>query len=560
MGVMRGRAIPFNYGDSCTLDQIWYTPGKMSPSAKLAKVPGQLALQFPKHTALLSPDEIYEMVDQDLLTRLKEDRRLERKPSGMHGKELGDYFSMWANTVPDGGLLAVGVENDGRISGCHQLSDKQLNALEKSHVLYCPDARVDSKRIQVFAADGDPSFLVIFRVRYREDKVVRTVSNEAFIRYGDERHKLDDAEIHELEIDRRQLDLEKEPVPLNFPEDFNLDLIQRFVEGVKKVHQPLQQYQDVEVLAQRRLGVLKNGSFAPNIACALAFARDPVALFPGCQVKFLRVDGEFEQSGDKYNVIKTVPIEGPLPILLAQTAEVVSSQLRDFSRLGEDGIFYSAPEYPYPAWYEALVNACVHRSYGLKNMNVFVKMFDDKLVIESPGGFPPLVTPENIYTMHHPRNPTLMRAMFYMGLVKEHAEGTKRMRDTMEEMHLPPPLFEQTQSGIGFSQVRVTLRNHIKQRKVWVDSDVSHLVGELAKNLNAEEKRVLNFVAEHGKINVVQCHRLIPSLAKWHAAKKLLQKLVSKGLLKHVHSPTVERDSRAHYVLPFVQEEAKEAQ
>jgi ATP-dependent DNA helicase RecG len=59
-------------------------------------------------------------------------------------------------------------------------------------------------------------------------------------------------------------------------------------------------------------------------------------------------------------------------------------------------------------------------------MNVFVKMFDDKLVIESPGGFPPLVTPENIYTSHHPRNPTLMRAMFYLGLVKEHAEGTKR--------------------------------------------------------------------------------------------------------------------------------------
>jgi hypothetical protein len=33
----------------------------------------------------------------------------------------------------------------------------------------------------------------------------------------------------------------------------------------------------------------------------------------------------------------------------------------------------------------ALVNACVHRSYGLTNMNIFVKMFDDKLVIEIPG-------------------------------------------------------------------------------------------------------------------------------------------------------------------------------
>ncbi len=290
--------------------------------------------------------------------------------------------------------------------------------------------------------------------------------------------------------------------------------------------------------------------FIPNAACVLAFARDPVELFPGCQIRFLRVDGEFEQSGANYNVIKTVPLEGPVPRLLEQTAELLSGQLRDFSRLGPDGVFYGAPEYPYAAWYEALVNACVHRSYGLKNMNIFVKMFDDKLVIESPGGFPPLVTPDNIYTMHHPRNPTLMRAMFYMGLVKEHAEGTKRMRDTMKDMKLPPPIFEQTRSGIGNAAVRVTLRNEIKQRKVWVDSDVSKLLGEaLSRNLSSEEKRVLNFVAEYGKINVTQCHRLIPSLAKWHSAKRLLIKLVEKGLLKQVHSSVI-RDNKAHFVLP----------
>jgi ATP-dependent DNA helicase RecG len=224
--------------------------------------------------------------------------------------------------------------------------------------------------------------------------------------------------------------------------------------------------------------------------------------------------------------------------------------LREFSRLGEDGVFYSAPEYPSTAWTEALVNACVHCSYGLKNMNIFIKMFDDKLVIESPGGFPPLVTPENIYTMHHPRNPTLMRAMFYMGLVKEHAEGTKRMRDSMNGMRLPAPAFEQTNSGAGGAMVRVTLRNHIKQRKIWVDSDVTSLLGEaLSRNLSVEEKRILNFVAEHGRINVTQCHRLIPHLPKWHSAKRLLSKLVEKGLLRHVHSEVV-RDNKAHYVLP----------
>jgi ATP-dependent DNA helicase RecG len=127
----------------------------------------------------------------------------------------------------------------------------------------------------------------------------------------------------------------------------------------------------------------------------------------------------------------------------------------------------------------------------------------------------------------------------------------KRTRDTMYDMKLPARRFEQTQSGIDNATVRVTLRNHIKQRKVWVDTDVSSLLGgALARNLSREEKRVLNFVAEHGEINVTQCHRLIPSLPKWHSAKKLLMKLAGKGLLKQVHHPAVVRDNEAHFILP----------
>ena len=124
-------------------------------------------------------------------------------------------------------------------------------------------------------------------------------------------------------------------------------------------------------------GIQGNGVFQPNVACALAFASDPVNLFPGCQIRFLRFDGEFEKSGSDYNAVKTIPVEGALPRLLEETANILTSQLRDFTRLGDDGVFYTAPEYPNAAWYEALVNALVHRSYGMKNMNIFVKMFDD---------------------------------------------------------------------------------------------------------------------------------------------------------------------------------------
>ncbi|MBZ5622732.1 MAG: hypothetical protein LAQ69_28960 [Acidobacteriia bacterium] len=183
-------------------------------------------------------------------------------------------------------------------------------------------------------------------------------------------------------------------------------------------------------------------------------------------------------------------------------------------------------------------------------MNIFVKMFDDKIVIESPGGFPPSITPQNIYGAHHPRNPHLMDAMFYLDLVKEHGEGTRRMRDTMSGMNLPPPEFKQTETGAGAATVRVTLRNNVKQRRFWIDTDVTKVLGEsLLKTLSADERSILNFIVVNGRINVSQCQRQVRSIARWHSAKQLLMKMVGKGLLEYHKDSPIER-SPAFFTLP----------
>ena len=71
------------------------------------------------------------------------------------------------------------------------------------------------------------------------------------------------------------------------------------------------------------------------------------------------------------------------------------------------------------------MNACAHRSYGngLRNSNIFVRMFDDRLEIESPGPFPPLVTPERLF--HNPKNPKLMEALYHLEHVRCANEGTR---------------------------------------------------------------------------------------------------------------------------------------
>jgi ATP-dependent DNA helicase RecG len=511
----------------------------------------QLSLSFDEKLVLLGVDEIYQGADQSLLTLLKEDRRLERKPAGTHGRALGEYFSMWANTVPEGGIIVVGQENDGRLTGCQRLSQDELNHLEKACRIYCPDARSDSKRVRVIDVDGHENFVLLFRVQYREDRVVKDVSGDAFSRVADDKCKLSPDEIRELQIDKGQIDLEQEPVDLKFPDDFRMDLIRTFSDGVRSARKLTQEHGDAEILEHRRLGRIKGGVFIPNVACALLFAKDPNSLFPGCSIRFLRYEGETEETGERYNVIKDFWPEGCIPDLIVEIANILESQLREFRKLGDDGKFYTDPEYPREAWYEAIVNACVHRSYGLKNTNVFVKMFDDRLVVESPGAFPPFVTPDNIYNSQHPRNPNLMKAMFYLDFVKCHNEGTRRMRDAMQGRRLPLPKFEQKEVAAGYISVRVTLQNNRKQRKVWIDSDVTKFVPEhLAKDLSQEETRILNRIVEHGSINVNECHRLLPHIKTWHSVKKLLMRMTDKGLLVHKHRNDIERDPDACFVLP----------
>jgi ATP-dependent DNA helicase RecG len=510
----------------------------------------QMRLDFDTQPHLVAANDLYQEASQSVLVKFKEDRRIERKPATYPPRSLGDYFAMFANTVPEGGLIVLGMENDGTFSGCSKVGQNHINDLERTGNVHCPDARHEIKRIAVMRPDGGEDFAIIIRVFYRTDRVVKTVRGEAFIRIGESKITLTPEEIREMEIDKGQVDLEQEPCSLSYPHDFDMDLVRQFAANVRLTRGISDEITIDEILELRHLGKIKAASFVPNNACALLFARDPMSRFPGCKIRFLRFDGEKEGTGEKFNAVKDIWLDqGSLPRQILEAEKILDAQIRDFSRLGPDGIFYTAPEYPKPAWYEAIVNACVHRSYGLRNMNIFIRMFDDRLEIESPGGFPPLVNANNIYDVHHPRNPYLMDAMYYLKFVKCAHEGTRRIRDTMLDMNLPLPEFAQKEKQeASYTQVRVTLRNNIKHRKVWIDKDASAAVGEAVfAKLSQDEKRVINFVVEYGNISVSQTQRL--TARTWQSAKKLLVGLKEQNILDDKRNRSLDRDPGARFFL-----------
>jgi ATP-dependent DNA helicase RecG len=169
-----------------------------------------------------------------------------------------------------------------------------------------------------------------------------------------------------------------------------------------------------------------------------------------------------------------------------------------------------------------------------RSIPIFVKMFDDRIVSQSPGGFAPGVTPENIYEQHHPRNRIIMDALRETGEVRCINEGTKRVRSEMARANLPAPLFKE-QRGESAS-VSATLFNNASARAAILSERALALVGdEIAATLAPEEAKILNHLAQAGRTTVTATMKFLGD-ARWHATSFKLDRLRRKGILRRVSS------------------------
>lgn len=503
-------------------------------------------LERPSIESLLSPDQIYDSDDYTLFSRLTEDHRFERKSAAVRPKELAKYLSAFGNGPSvDGGVLVIGAEDDGSISGCNHLEQDKLGDLERMGSIHCPDARFETRRMEVVNKKGKNDFIILARIRYVEGKLIAFPNGDAYERIGDQCRSLSDEKKQEIRIDKGERSFEQEPCGLVYPDDFDEIAITKFVKMVRENSGTDLDYTHEDILKAYHLGRERSGTFVCNNACALLFASDPELVFPGSLVHFLKYEGTEALSGKDYNVVKDRMVSGSIVRVIQEAASLIDSNIREFTEF-RDGKFFTVPEYPRDAWYEMLVNACVHRSYNIKNAPVFVRMFDDRIEVESPGGFMPQITPETIVGTHRPRNPFIMRSLREFGEVRCISEGTRRMVAEMDAANLPPPEFTQKQRDN--LSVLCILRNDVRGRSNSLDSDAYKQLGEaLAFSLSAEERKIVNYLIEHGKINVSGALRIL-STTRWHTARDLLQGLEDRGILDYITSGKT-RDAHSHYRL-----------
>lgn len=496
------------------------------------------AMEQPRLDALFKPDQIFESEDADFVCRLTEDTRFDRKSGRIDGKGLAVCLSGFGNgPAVEGGVVAVGIEKDGRVTGCRHLTEARLQEIESAGRDRCPDGRFATRRLAIQNEKGESDFLVLIRMHYVEGRLISLTNDEAYCRQGDKCRQLTDSEKQEIRISKGERSFELEAVSLSYPEEFRLHDIANFVSRIRQDRDGSADIPSERLLQSLRLGKVVNGSFVPNNVCTLMFANDPQQVFPGSYIHFLRYNGTEAKSGSDYNVIKDRMIQGTVLEVIREAASVLDANLREFTTR-RNGKFYSVPEYPRDAWYEAIVNAVCHRSYHARSSPVFIKMFDDRLTIESPGSFMPSVTPENLF--HKPRNPFLMFVLREFGEVRCISEGTARIFREMSDANLPRPEFRGTENSVS-----VTFRNEIANRTNSLDSEAYKVLGEaISFSLDDDEKKIVNYVIENEKINVSDALRIL-STTYWHTAKGKLRRLVDRGILDFHSSKT--RDPNAFY-------------
>lgn len=510
-------------------------------------------LENPTVEQLLTPDQVYETDDIDLILRLGEDHRLDYKSARRQPKDFARELSAFGNGPSHmGGVIVVGVENDGSISGCKFLEGDGLQKLESFGSTHCEAGSFEYRRVKCTNYKGEDDFIILCRVYYVPNRLVSLSDGTAYQRISDTTKKLTDEDKNEIKIAKGERSFELEVCRLSYPEDFHLDRIRKFCSEIRRQDDVSSEISDEQILENKLLGFRTSSGFSASNALVLMFAKQPQREFPGAYIRVLRFEGTEQKSGKNFNVIKDRTFEGTIIDQIQNVASFLAANLREFTSF-ENGRFESRPEYPNDAWYELLVNAVAHRSYQYKHANIFVRLFDDRVEFESPGGFMPQVTPKTIFSLHRPRNRQLMFAMKDLGEVKCMNEGTKRVRQEMMDAKLPEPVFRPvTEENTG---VLAILSNDIANRQNSLDSEAYLVLGEaLSLSLTPEERKIVNFTIENGRVNVSEALRIMKTNI-WHTAKSSLRRLEKRGILEFKSSKI--RDPNAHYVIAKKSNSAK---
>ena len=214
---------------------------------------------------------------------------------------------------------------------------------------------------------------------------------------------------------------------------------------------------------------------------------------------------------------------------IKKTVEYLETQVAEHTFLGQAGKFVTRRDYPKFVIQEMVVNACCHRAYNIRGTEIQIKMFDDRIVFESPGRLPGMVRPSNIRHTHFSRNPKIAAFLKAYHFVKEYGEGVDRMCRELEVNGSTVPVFHTDDFILKVTVAKVTEKLPENSGKVTekLPENNGKLTEKLPENYQGIIDRIIKKANSNGeklKENKIAILRLIaedPYISKTEIANTL---------------------------------------
>ena len=449
------------------------------------------------------------MTIQEIQTR-KEDQTFDCKSIQIDPKALAITIVAFANA--DGGDIAIGVSDKTRkIEGVDQHTEK-LNELLRVPLDFCnPTVSITSELLPCTDKDGNENHILLMHIP-ASSELHANQADEAFMRVGDKSRKLSFEERIQLMYDKGERYYEDTAVYGATVDDIDMAAVERYTELIGYT-KSAKQY-----LHENNSFITTNakGEEQVSVACILLFGKYPQKFFPRGRTRFIRYKGTEERVGAEMNVIKDVTFEGTILDQVKATIAYLETQVEEHTFLGQHGQFVTHRDYPKFVIQEMVVNACCHRAYNIKGTEIQIKMFDNRLVFESPGRLPGTVKPSNIRHTHFSRNPKIAQFLKAYDYVKEFGEGVDRVCRELEANGTPHLSFHLDDFILKITVPKVTER--VIEKDVNVTEKVIKTHQEVIEKV-IEKAVALNEKLTENRISIIKLIIENPYISKSELSK-----------------------------------------
>jgi len=420
------------------------------------------------------------------------------------------------------GLLLIGVEDDGRITGVRPRHQDRTDPLRMQALIANRTRPSLSVRVEVISIDGKD----VMAIEVPASRTPVSTADGKYLRRaigGDSKPACVPMQFHEmqsLQADRGLIDYSALVVPEARWDDLDpleFERFRRFIrESQGRGDKLLAELPDLELA--KALGVVQANHevLAVRVAGLLLFGSEEALrrLLPTHEVAFQVLAGQHVEVNDFFRWPLLRVMEELLARFRARNRE--EELMAGLLRVG-------VPDYPPAAFRESVANALIHRDYTRLGA-IHVQWYEDRIEISNPGGFPEGVRLDNLLvTPPRPRNPLLADALKRAGVVERTARGIDMIFYEQLRNGRPAPNYERSNEASVVVVLPGGKANLDFVRLVVEESQAN-------RTLSLNDLLILNHLWLERQITTADAARLIQKPEA--EARSLLQRLVEAGLVE----------------------------